>query len=97
MEGYQLRQAERLNEIAISAWWHQAVKATKGTAKNPRPVFSKLEDLYDYDARVDQICGAYEPDYVPTSNHTHKSDAGQIMAKRMAEFKKIKEGRKQNE
>lgn len=90
MEAYQLRRVDELGDIALAAWWHQAVKSTKGSGKNIKPQYRKLDELFDHDAMVDDIKKMYEPGYEPKSHKRVSQSQSQIIAKRMAEFHRLK-------
>lgn len=95
MEGYQLRQAEQLNQTALAAWWGQQVKATTGSGKQTRPYYKKISDLFDYDELVDKIKSSYDPDYTPSSHKAAQRTQAQIVADRMEEYARIRAKQKQ--
>ena len=90
LEAYQLKRVQEQEDIAFQAWLNQAVQATTG-GKKPKPKFNKFKDFFDSGYMIDNIRGQYEPDYQSESGR--QLTAAEVMAKRIEEFRKIKERR----
>lgn len=91
-EAYQLKRIERHEELAMQAWYNQTAKATKGSAKHPKPRFSKFEELFDREAEVNRIRSQFEPDFEISqySPMELKRKQNALFAKRLAEFNELK-------
>lgn len=92
IEAHELQRAEQIQDIALQAWYNQQVKATKGSAKRPKPYFDTFIDLYDFEAKTEAIRAQFEPDYViqRMSRSELRDKRGEILAKRIQEFKQLK-------
>lgn len=90
LEAYQVHQVYEQENLAILAWWTQSVRATKGSAKHPKPVFEEFSDFFDIQKQVDQVRSSFEPDYKPHSHTTKAIDRAKIFNQRLEEFKKLK-------
>lgn len=90
LEAYQLKRVQEQEDIAFQAWLNQAVQATTG-GKKPKPKFNKFKDFFDSGYMIDNIRGQYEPDYQSESGR--QLTAAEVMAKRIEEFRKVKERR----
>lgn len=55
MEGVQLRSVDEDYRNHLQAYLNFAVKATKGTKKNQRPVYSKFKSFFDYEKAINKI------------------------------------------
>lgn len=89
LEAYQLQEASRTQSIALQAWFNSQVKATTG-GKHPKPVYRKLEQLYNYQQAIDDIRKQYEPNYVPAAAISKEEERAEIFARRMKEFRELK-------
>ena len=88
-EAYQVEQVDDKERIAIQAWLNQAVQATKGSSKHPRPYFNKFSDFYN--------STQYNSEYVAqTTSEQEKEMAKQdeIMNRTM-EYNKKKQAEKE--
>lgn len=91
-EAYQLRRAERHEELAMQAWYSQMVKSTKGSSKHPKPRFSRFDELYDREAEINKVRSQFEPDFEISqySPIELKRKQNRLFAKRLAEFNELK-------
>lgn len=96
MQAHQLNEADAINKIALSAWWNLQVQATTGEGKNAHYTFKHLSDLYDYDAAVDKIRSAYNPDHQPVAKKEIQRSQAAIIAERSAEFDRMMSERNAN-
>lgn len=94
MEAYQLKRAERHEDIALQAWMNQTVQATRGNGKKPKPKYTKFKDFYDREYEIDRIRSSIEEGYVAQSNKGAQIQRGDIFAKRLEEFKRFKAERR---
>lgn len=52
---YEIKSVGKAHETASQAWQNSAVKATKGTAKNPRPVYRQYDDFFNYEQTFERV------------------------------------------
>jgi hypothetical protein len=96
-EAYQVEQVDDKERIAIQAWLNQAVQATKGSSKYPKPYFNKFSDFYNSTQYINEIHKSYNSEYVAqTTSEQEKEMAKQdeIMNRTM-EYKKKKQAEKE--
>lgn len=74
----------------MSAFFAQVAKSTTGSSENPRPLYEHFNDLFDEQAEIDRVRGAYEPDYKPTSRRVQEQDINRIIAERYKEYEELK-------
>lgn len=87
MEAYQLKRVQEQESLALQAWMNQAVQATKGSSKHPRPKFKQFKEFFDTQEQIDRVRSMYEPSF---KSARQQRDASRIFAKRIQEFKKLK-------
>lgn len=74
----------------MSAFFAQVAKSTTGSAENPRPLYEHFSDLFDEQAEIDRVRGAYELDYKPISNKAREQDINRIIAERYKRYEQLK-------
>lgn len=74
----------------MSAFFAQVAKSTTGSAENPRPLYEHFSDLFDEQAEIDRVRGAYEPNYEPTSRKVQEQDINRIIAERYKRYEQLK-------
>ena len=97
-EAYQVEQVDDKERIAIQAWLNQAVQATKGSSKHPRPYFNKFSDFYNSTQYINEVHKEYNPEYIAqTVSEQEKEMAKQdeIMNRTM-EYNKKKKKQKES-
>lgn len=80
--------------MAVQAWWNNLVRQQKGSAKHPKPRFKELHDLYDSQKMIDKVRSSFETDYQPQSASRKSINRAEIFAKRVEEFRKLKQAGK---
>ena len=60
-------------------------------AKHPKLAYPKFQDLFDFEARIDEIRSANEADYQSVSERETKIDQAKIFAKRLRKFEQLKQ------
>lgn len=90
IEAYQIKQARERENIALQAWFNQAVQATVGSDEHPRPKFSKFSEFYDLDAVIDEIRNGFESDYINTSQKSVEQRRVELIKQRRKEFMAMK-------
>ncbi|RHW46817.1 hypothetical protein DS832_04835 [Bombilactobacillus bombi] len=94
MEAYQIKQVKLQEQLAMQAWLNQAVQATSGSKKNPKPKYKKFTQFFNSEEEIKKVRDAYEG-----TNSSHKTKhltRNQIISKRYEEYQKIKK-RKEEE
>lgn len=94
LEAYNLRRVQQREDIALQAWWNHLVTQQKGSAKHPKPRFKELTELYDGQKMIDEVRQSFETEYRPVSASRKQVDRAEIFAKRVEEFRKLKEAGK---
>ena len=74
----------------MSAFFAQVAKSTTGSSENPRPLYEHFSDLFDEQAEIDRVRGAYEPGYKPASRKAREQYINGIIAERYKEYKELK-------
>lgn len=90
MEAYGLRRVEADRRAIMSAFFAQVAKSTTGSSENPRPLYEHFSDLFDEQAEIDRVRGAYEPNYKPTSRRAREQDINRIIAERYKRYEELK-------
>lgn len=90
MEAYGLRRVEADRRAIMSAFFAQVAKSTTGSSENPRPLYEHFSDLFDEQAEIDRVRGAYEPNYEPTSRRMKEQDINRIIAERYKRYEQLK-------
>ena len=90
MEAYGLRRVEADRPAIMSAFFAQVAKSTTGSSENPRPLYEHFSDLFDEQAEIDRVRGAYEPGYEPTSRRVQEQDINRIIAERYKRYEELK-------
>ena len=90
MEAHGLRRVEADRRAIMSAFFAQVAKSTTGSSENPRPVYEHFSDLFDEQAEIDRVRGAYEPNYKPTSRRVQEQDINRIIAERYKRYEELK-------
>lgn len=90
MEAYGLRRVEADRRAIMSAFFAQVAKSTTGSSENPRPLYEHFSDLFDEQAEIDRVRGAYEPNYKPTSRKAREQDINRIIAERYKRYEELK-------
>lgn len=93
LEAYQLQQAQIQGQLALQAWFNQAVQATKGNSKHPKPKYKKFKDFYDLEQVNAGIRATFEGG---TTKKQTQVNENELIAQRYNEWQKIHEQRKQN-
>ena len=78
MEAHGLRRVEADRRAIMSAFFAQVAKSTTGSSENPRPLYEHFSDLFDEQAEIDRVRGAYEPNYKPTSRRVQRSEERRV-------------------
>ena len=91
MEAFSLHEANIEKHAAQIAFYNQKMKSTKGSAKHPKLAYPKFQDLFDFEARIDEIRSANEADYQSVSERETKIDQAKIFAKRLRKFERLKQ------
>lgn len=91
LEAYQLKQVDVQKNLALQSWFNQSVQATTGSAKNPKPKYSKFEKFFDAPTEENKIKSMFDPDYKPIvmSESGKKEQQAEIFAKRQREWEKL--------
>ena len=55
MEAVRLKQVDMDYRNHLQAFLNYAVKATKGSGKNTKPVFTSFKKFFDYDKKVKEV------------------------------------------
>ncbi|WP_088815443.1 MULTISPECIES: hypothetical protein [Listeria] len=63
MEAFRLKSLDKERDLAMSAWFNQVVKATKG--KTGKPVYERFSDFFNYEKEETKIKQSFNPQYVP--------------------------------
>lgn len=87
MEAYQIQEAKRKEDIALLAWQCQAVKATKGSDRNPQPYYDTFKDFYDREAMVDSIRESFEAGYQGNSTKSKQKRQRDLIIERQKEWR----------
>lgn len=90
MEAYGLRRVEANRRAIMSAFFAQVAKSTTGSSENPRPLYEHFSDLFDEQAEIDRVRGAYEPNYKPISNRAREQDINRIITERYKRYEELK-------
>lgn len=93
IEAYQLQQAQIQGQLALQAWFNQAVQATKGTGKKPKPQYKKFKDFYDIEQVNADIRATFEGG---TTKKREQLNENELIARRYNEWQKIQAQRKHN-
>lgn len=88
MEAYQLQRVAEQRNIMMQAFANQLVKSTKGSKNNPKPKYTKFEQLFNEEKEIDKVRSSFELDYVSVAKDELNPE--KIFAKRLAEYKKMK-------
>lgn len=91
LEAYQLKQAKNQEQLALQAWLNQAVKATRGNSKNPKPKYKTFKEFYDLEQINSDIRATFEGG---TTQKQKKLGRNELIAKRYNEWQKIKNKKK---
>lgn len=65
IEAYQIRKVDEQENLALQAWMNQAVQATTGSSKHPRPKYKKFGDFYNLNYMENEVHKSFNPDYIP--------------------------------
>lgn len=90
MEAHGLRRVEADRRAIMSAFFAQVAKSTTGSSENPRPLYEHFSDLFDEQAEIDRVRGAYEPGYEPTSRRVQEQSVNRIIAERYKRYEELK-------
>lgn len=90
MEAHGLRRVEADRRAIMSAFFAQVAKSTAGSSENPRPLYEHFSDLFDEQAEIDRVRGAYEPGYEPTSRRVQEQSVNRIIAERYKRYEELK-------
>lgn len=91
LEAYQLKQAKTQEQLALQAWLNQAVKATRGNSKHPKPKYKTFKEFYDLEQVNSDIRAIFEGG---KTQKQKKLGRNELIAKRFNEWQKIKNERK---
>ncbi len=89
LEAYQLKRLNDQQDLATMAWLNQAVQATKGSAKNPKPQFSRFTQFFDREKEEHKIRREFGDDY-SLGSKMDQEKAPQTFAERLAEYKRLR-------
>lgn len=90
IEAYQLKQIKEQENLALLAWFNQTVKATKGSAKKPRPKYTHFKDFYDAEVMIDTLRDELEEDYTPRTKKVKEQKRRDLINARLAEFEMMR-------
>jgi len=90
IEAYQLKQVKEQEKLALLAWFNQAVKATKGSAKKPKPKYTHFTDFYDAEVMIDTLRDEFEVDYTPRTKKVQEQKRRELINARLAEFEMMR-------
>lgn len=93
LEAYQLQQAQIQGQLALQAWFNQAVQATKGKGKKLKPQYKKFKDFYDIERVNADIRATFEGGTIKKQEQLNENE---LIARRYNEWQKIQAQRKQN-
>lgn len=91
MEAWQLQRVAQQRDIFMQAFANQVVKSVKGK-KNPKPVYTRFDQLFDEEKEIDKVRARFEPDYITEKDE--KPNVQEIFAKRLKEFHELKKAGK---
>ncbi|NUF26332.1 hypothetical protein [Bombilactobacillus mellis] len=91
LEAYQLKQAKTQEQLALQAWLNQAVKATRGNSKHPKPKYKTFKEFYDLEQVNSDIRATFEGG---KTQKQKKLGRNELIAKRYNEWQKIKNEKK---
>ncbi len=91
LEAYQLKQVDIQKNLALQSWYNQTVQATTGSAKNPKPKYSKFEKFFDAMTKENEIKEMFDPNYKPVvlSESGKKEKQAELFAKRQREWEEL--------
>lgn len=93
MEAYRLKSLDKERDIAMSAWFNQVVKATKG--KTGKPVYERFPDFFNHEKEETKIKQFFNPQYVP---YNEKGTKRLLEQERLRKIRKnLQEYRKQKQ
>ena len=91
LEAYQMQQVKKQEDLAFQAWLNQAVQATTGSSKNPKPKYKNFKEFFDAESAIDSVRANFEQEF--TSHTKSKQSKAWLYAKREAEFRKMRGGK----
>lgn len=94
LEAYRIREVHQQKELALQSWLNESIKETTGSTKHPKRKYRKFEQFFDTDAQIDQVRSNFEPSYEPQGQKAAERTTGEIMAKRIKEFRELKKAGK---
>lgn len=97
LEAYQISLIDKREDLALQAWLNQTVQATKGSSKNPKPMFKKFDEFFDAQSFKNDIHKSFDPNYKPlneSEKEIEQRNQDEIL-KRFREREKQKEQQKQ--
>ena len=87
-EAYQIKTVEEQQNLAMQAWLNQAVQATTGSGKNPKPKYTKFDQFFNAQKYENEIHRNFNPDYV-IENETQEEKEQNKQEIIMQRFKKL--------
>lgn len=91
MEAYQIKEVNVYKHLALQAWFNQAVQATSGSKKNPKPKYKRFNQFFDAEEEINRVRDAFEN--TNTSSRRSNLTRNQIIAKRYEEYQELKRKR----
>lgn len=91
LESYELKQVQERQNLALSAWLNQQVKATTGSGTHTRPYYRNFTQFFDVQYEIDKVHQKYDSNYQPISKKTNQDERQNIINKRINEMNKILE------
>lgn len=87
-EAYQIKTVEEQQNLAMQAWLNQAVQATTGSDKHPKPKYTKFDQFFNTQKYENEIHKNFNPDYV-IENETQEEKEQNEQDIIMQRFKKL--------
>lgn len=84
-EAFYLRQVDEFERLHWQAFLNQAVQATTGSKKDPKPKYSTFESFFNAKEKEENVRKQFEANYKPEKAYDKKAV---MQAQRINEFKK---------
>lgn len=94
-EAYQIKTVEEQQNLAMQAWLNQAVQATTGSDKHPKPKYTKFDQFFNTQKYENEIHKNFNPDYV-IENETQEEKEQNEQDIIMQRFKKLQAYKEKN-
>lgn len=98
LEAYQIKKVDMQENMAMQAWQNQAVQATTGSSKHPRPKYKNFEDFFNTIAAENKVHRYFNQDYVAPveSEQERQLSEQELIFKRYEKLQKIREKQRKN-